>query len=65
MKKKLRTQIKKDVLPMIEKVARDSSEASLLKDTFNRILVKGNEKDVQGFMQDLTRVYLVQKVREE
>lgn len=64
MKKKQRTQIKADVIPMIEKVAQNPTEVKLLKDAFNRVLVKGNEKQIYGFMQDLTRTYVTQKMQE-
>lgn len=48
---------------MIEKVARNPSEVKLLKETFNKILLKGKEKDVMRFMQDLTRAYITEHLQ--
>ena len=65
MKKKQRTDIKRNVEPMINAVYKTDSERKVINETFKHLLLKGSDKEIYSFMQDLTRAFFLMNMPED
>lgn len=65
MKKKQRTDIKRNIEPMINAVYKTDSERKVVNETFKQLLLKGSDKEIYSFMQDLTRTFVLMNMPED
>lgn len=65
MKKKQRTNLKNNVIPMVNAVYKTEPERKVVSETFKRLLLKGSDKEIYSFMQDLTRAFVLINMQED